>query len=80
MANDQILQGGTSDNDPVRPVPDMDDPSMDQDAPPGMDPSRDPADTDVDRPEDWRDPALDPAVDDDIPAPDEKTPLSDDRR
>ncbi|MBV4465029.1 hypothetical protein KVG95_17035 [Pseudomonas sp. SWRI79] len=80
MANEQILQGGTFDNDPVRPTPDVDDPSMDQDAPPGMDPSRDPTDTDIDRPEDWRDPALDPAVDDDIPAPDEETPLSDDRR
>ncbi|MBK5313334.1 hypothetical protein JFT92_25525 [Pseudomonas sp. TH35] len=76
MAYDPILQGGISDNDPVRPIPDRDDPSMDHDAPPGMDPSRDPADTDVDRPEDWRDPDLD----DDIPAPDEKTPLSDDRR
>ncbi|WP_256580789.1 hypothetical protein [Pseudomonas sp. QTF5] len=51
---------------------------MDHDAPPGMDPSRDPADTDVDRPEDWRDPALED--DDDIPAPNEETPLSDDRR
>ncbi|RON27630.1 MULTISPECIES: hypothetical protein [Pseudomonas] len=76
MAYDPILQGGISDNDPVRPIPDRDDPSMDHDAPPGMDPSRDPADTDVDRPEDWRDPDLD----DDIPAPDEETPLSDDRR
>ena len=76
MANALILQGGISDNDPVRPIPDMGDPSMDHDAPPGMDPSRDPADTDVDRPEDWRDPDLD----DDIPAPDEETPLSDDRR
>ena len=34
----------------------------------------------IDRPEDWRDPALDPDLDDDIPAPDEETPLSDDRR
>lgn len=60
----------------VRPHPDMDDPSMDHDVPPGMDPSRDPANSEVERPEDWRDPALD----DDIPAPDEETPLSDDRR
>lgn len=80
MANALILQGGTFDNDPVRPILDRDDPSMDHDVPPGMDPSRDPADTDVDRPEDWRDPALDPDLDDDIPAPDEETPLSDDRR
>lgn len=66
-----------NENDPVRPIPDMDDPSMEHEVPPGMDPAQDPADTEVERPEDWEGPALD---DEDIPAPNEPTPLSDDRR
>lgn len=48
---------------------------MDHDAPPGMDPSRDPADAGA-RPEDWKD----PAAEEDMPPADEPTPLSDDRR
>ncbi|AKV10969.1 hypothetical protein B723_26795 [Pseudomonas fluorescens NCIMB 11764] len=49
---------------------------MDHDAPPGMDPARDPAAAEPDRPEDW----MDPAAEEDVPPPDEPTPLSDDRR
>jgi hypothetical protein len=49
---------------------------MDQDAPPGMDPTRDPTGEDADRPEDW----MDPTADEDVPPADEPTPLSDDRR
>jgi hypothetical protein len=49
---------------------------MDQDAPPGMDPARDPAGAEADRPEDW----MDPTADEDVPPADEPTPLSDDRR
>lgn len=50
--------------------------AMDHDAPPGINPSHDPAVTDKDRPEDWKD----PTADEDMPAADEETPLSDDRR
>ncbi|SDP26530.1 hypothetical protein SAMN04489798_5190 [Pseudomonas arsenicoxydans] len=75
MANDSMLQGGTPNNDPTRPMPGTDEPTLDHDAPPGMDPSRDPASA-GDRPDDW----MDPAADEDVPPADEPTPLSDDRR
>lgn len=76
MANDSMFQGGTPDTDPTKPLSGTDEPSMDQDAPPGMDPTRDPTGEDADRPEDW----MDPTADEDVPPADEPTPLSDDRR
>ncbi|AHZ68380.1 hypothetical protein OU5_1301 [Pseudomonas mandelii JR-1] len=57
-------------------MPGTDEPTLDDDAPPGRDPSLDPAAADADRPEDWKD----PAADEDVPPADEPTPLSDDRR
>ncbi|SEE79502.1 hypothetical protein [Pseudomonas migulae] len=50
--------------------------SMDHDAPPGMDPARDPDGAEPDQPEDW----MEPGAEEDVPPPDEPTPLSDDRR
>ncbi|MDR9752594.1 hypothetical protein RG836_14155 [Pseudomonas sp. SZMC_28357] len=78
MANDTQFQGGNEQLDPTRPMPGTDEPSLNHDAPPGMDPSRDPAnaEADDDRPEDWKD----PAADEDVPTADEETPLSDDMR
>jgi len=76
MANESTFQGGTPNTDPTRPIPGTDELTMDHDAPPGMDPSRDPAEADADRPEDWKD----PTADEDMPPADEPTPLSDDRR
>ncbi|MGF6109954.1 hypothetical protein HKK52_31150 [Pseudomonas sp. ADAK2] len=76
MANDSMFQGATPNTDPTRPMPGTDEPTLDSDAPAGMDPSRDPALSDEDRPEDWKD----PAADEDVPAADEETPLSDDLR
>lgn len=76
MANDSMLQGGTPNTDPTRPMPGTDEPTLDDDAPPGRDPSLDPAAADADRPEDWKD----PAAYEDVPPADEPTPLSDDRR
>ncbi|MBY8933278.1 hypothetical protein A1354_27670 [Pseudomonas asplenii] len=77
MANDLLFQGGVLPTDPTRPLPGTDEPTLaDHDAPPGMNPGRDPL-SDADRPEDWQDPAAD---DEDVPPADEPTPLSDDRR
>ncbi|UZE10024.1 hypothetical protein [Pseudomonas sp. B21-053] len=76
MANDSMFQGGTPNTDPTRPMPGTDEPTLDQDAPSGVDPSRDPTLSDADRPEDWKD----PTADEDVPTADEETPLSDDRR
>ncbi len=76
MANDSMFQGGTPNTDPTRPMSGTDEPTLDDDAPPGRDPSLDPAAADADRPEDWKD----PAADEDVPPADEPTPLSDDRR
>jgi hypothetical protein len=76
MANDSMFQGGTPNTAPSRPMPGTDEPTLDHDAPPGRDPSLDPAAADADRPEDWKD----PAADEDVPPADEPTPLSDDRR
>ena len=73
MANDSMFQGGTPTTDPNRPIPGTES-GMDHDAPPGMDPPRDPAESE--RPEDW----MDPTADEDMPPADEPTPLSDDRR
>jgi len=76
MANDTQFQGTTPNLDPNRPMPGTEEPSMDHDALPGMDPSLDPTDAEGDRPEDWKD----PAADEDVPTADEETPLSDDMR
>lgn len=76
MANDSMFPDGTTNTDPTRPMPGTDEPTLDQDAPPGRDPSLDPAAADADRSEDWKD----PAADEDVPPADEPTPLSDDRR
>ena len=76
MANDSMFQGGTPNTDPTRPMPGADEPQMDHDAPPGMDPSRDPVEADTDRPEDW----IDPDAAEDLPPADVPTPLSDGRR
>lgn len=74
MSNDSMFQGGTPNTDPDKPLSGTDESGMDHDAPPGMDPSRDPAGTE--RPDDWKD----PGADEDILPADEPTPLSDDRR
>jgi hypothetical protein len=76
MANDSMFQGATPNTGPTRPISGTDEPRMDHDAPPGMDPSRAPSEVDNDRPEDW----MDPEAAEDVPAADEPTPLSDDRR
>jgi hypothetical protein len=71
-----MFQGGTPNTDPTRPMPGTDEPTLDQDAPSDMDSTREPAEADADRPEDWKD----PTADEDVPTADEETPLSDDRR
>jgi len=76
MADDSLVPGGMAPTDQTRPVSDTDEPTLsDHDAPPGMDPGRDPL-SDADRPDDWKD----PPDDDDVPPADEPTPLSDDMR
>ncbi|MDH1257115.1 MULTISPECIES: hypothetical protein [Pseudomonas] len=76
MADDSLVPGGMATTDQTRPVSGTDEPTLsDHDAPPGMDPGRDPL-SDADRPDDWKD----PPDDEDVPPADEPTPLSDDMR
>ncbi|VVM90156.1 hypothetical protein PS645_02735 [Pseudomonas fluorescens] len=71
MSDDSMFQGGTPNTNPDDPLTES---GIDHDAPPGMDPSHDPAVTE--RPDDWKD----PAAGEDMPPADEPSPLSDDRR
>ncbi|MGA5585710.1 hypothetical protein ACPCHW_05505 [Pseudomonas siliginis] len=76
MADDALVPGGMAPTEQTRPVSGTDEPTLsDHDAPPGMDPGRDPL-SDADRPDDWKD----PPDDEDVPPADEPTPLSDDLR
>ena len=75
MADDSLFPGGIAPTDQTHRVPGTDEPTLsDHDAPPGMDPGRDPL-SDADR-QVWKD----PAAEEDVPPADEPTPLSDDRR
>lgn len=76
MADDSLFPGGIAPTDQTHRVPGTDEPTLsDHDAPPGMDPGRDPL-SDADRPQDWKD----PGAEENVPPADEPTPLSDDRR
>ncbi|WP_460095049.1 hypothetical protein [Pseudomonas sp. S2_B03] len=76
MADDSLVPGGVAPTEQTRPVSGTDEPTLsDHDAPPGMDPGRDPL-SDADRPDDWKN----PPDDEDVPPADEPTPLSDDLR
>lgn len=68
---DKKMQGSV----PPKPESDADKPSIDPERPGKYDPLRSPDEVSKGRPEDWKDPA-----DMDLPAADEQTPLSDDRR
>lgn len=72
MADKSIFQGGNDSNVPSRPTPGVDEPPTEPDDTGGFDPLKRPDVVTRDPPEDWEDP--------DLPAPDEETPLSDDRR
>jgi hypothetical protein len=68
---DRKMQGSV----PPKPESDTDTPSMDPERPGKYDPLGQPDEVTRERPEDWKDPA-----DREMPAADEQSPLSDDRR
>ncbi|MBV4487611.1 hypothetical protein HU727_018640 [Pseudomonas sp. SWRI153] len=76
MADDSLFPGGIAPTEQTHPLPGAHNPQLGgHEAPPGMDPGRDPL-SDADRDDDW----VDSTADEDIPPADEPTPLSDDLR
>lgn len=71
MSIDSSFQDQPQGSDPSMPGPDVNNPTLNPDAPKKYDPLRKPS---LDRPEDWEDQERLP------PEADEQTPLSDDRR